>query len=206
MVHNAGPNGIADMPFNPLIVVVFLLGVAGLVSIGAVGGPMGVGLDRNLQVAVVHAEFAACVLLLFPRVGGERKAAALNLLNVLACFAAASACVMLFRFAALGDLPVETRMGALAAWSCAGGALALAARYSANWVTRARITVLCVFAVPALAHYFSLEYAGATLLHLRGVSPSWAFAAGDLSWMPLLPAGVVLWALALALPARKEAA
>jgi hypothetical protein len=206
MVHNAGPNGIADMPFNPLIIVVFLLGVAGLVSISAVGEPMGIGLDRTLQIAVVHAEFAACVLLLFPRRGNARKIAALNLLNVAACFAAASACVMLIRFAALGDLPWQTRAGALAAWAFAGGVLALGARVGADWVARARIAVLCVFAVPALAHYLALEYAGASLLHLRGLSPSWAFAAGELSWLPLLPAGVLPWVLAFALPARGEAA
>jgi hypothetical protein len=193
------------MPFNPLIIVAFLLGVAGLVAIPAVGEPMGVGPDRSLQLAIVHAELAACALLLFPRVDRTRKAAALNLLNVLACFAAASACVILFRFAALGDLPWDTRVGALGAWAFAGGWLALGARNGGVWLSRARVALVCAFAAPVLAHYLSLEYAGASLLHLRGVSPSWALAAGDLSWMPLLPAGALAWVLALALPARQEA-
>lgn len=165
---------------------------------------MGVGHDRSLQLAVIHAELAACVLLFFPR-PGARPAALQNLLGVLACFAVASACVMLFQFAALGDLPGASRPGALAAWTFAGGWLALGARFGGVWVARSRIALACLFALPALAHYLSLEYASANLLHLRALSPSWALVVDELSWLPLLPAAVVPWALAIALPARKEA-
>src|SRR5690606_23340152 len=97
-------------------------------------------------------------------------------------------------------------LAALAAWLFAGGVLACGGRFGPAWLTRARIGLLLLFALPALAHYLALEYASAGLLFWRAWSPSWALAAGELSPWPLLPAAAVLWAVALAIPARKEAA
>jgi hypothetical protein len=191
------------LTFNPLIVVAALLAFAGLAALPAVGNPAGVGHDRTLQLAVIHAELAACVMLFLPLRERTRSAAIRNLLSALACFAAASGCVLLLTFAARGGLPWDTRAGALAAWLFAGGVLSAGARLGGPWVARMRIALLCLFGAPALAHYFALEYSSASLLHLRGLSPSWALAAGDLSWLPLLPLAALPWAVALMLPGRK---
>jgi hypothetical protein len=192
------------MAYNPLIIAAFLLAVAGVAALPALGAPMGVGHDRSLQLAVIHAELAACVLLLFPRVEANRAAVARNLLWTLACFAAASAVVMLLHFAARENLPLHSRPAALGAWMFAGGVLALGARLGGVWTLRLRLALLAIFALPALAHYLALEYAGASLLHLRGWSPNWALAADRLSWLPLLPAAALPWAAALALKDAKE--
>lgn len=88
----------------------------------------------------------------------------------------------------------------------AGGLLAVGARLGRPWALRARVLLLCVFALPALAHYFALEYGGGSLLHLRPISPAWALAAGELDRsICLLFAAVPLWATALALPSPKAA-
>jgi hypothetical protein len=192
------------MNYNPLLVVCALLGVAGLLAIPAIGEPLGVRADRSMQIAVIHAELAACVLLLLPRRGGSRGAVALNLAATLACFAAASACVLLLSFLDPGELPWQTRAGAFGAWMFAGGVLALGARLGSPWPSRGRILLLCLYGLPVLAHYIALEYAGASLLHLRPLSPSWALAAGELSWLPLLPLSLLPWAGAFALPQRRE--
>ncbi|MBX3459462.1 MAG: hypothetical protein KF696_05750 [Planctomycetes bacterium] len=194
------------MPFNPLIIVAFLLAVAGVCALPVFGAGMGVGVDRTLQLAVLHTELACCALLLLPAVGTRRATVLRNLLIVLACFAAASACVMLLHFAARGDLPLQTRLGAFGAWMFAGAWLSLGARLGRDWLARARLLVLCVFALPALAHYLALEYGGSSLLHLRPVSPNWSLAVGDPNaCILLLWAALPLWALALALPPAKAA-
>ncbi|MCC7509952.1 MAG: hypothetical protein IT464_11370 [Planctomycetes bacterium] len=193
------------MTHSPLIVVVVLLTAAGLCSLAGIAEPMGVGNDRTLQLAMIHAELACCTLLFLPLGARTRGAAFRNLLAVAACFTAASASVLLLDFVARGGLPWQSRGGALGAWLFAGGAISLGARLGGSWVMRARVALLCMFALPPLAHYLALEYASASLLHLRPVSPSWALAAGTLSWWPLLPMALLPWAAALALPAPKQA-
>lgn len=197
--------GVPPVTHSPLVVAVFLFAVAGICSLAGIGEPMGVGNDRTLQLATIHAELACCVLLFLPLCARTRGAALRNLLAVTACFAAASACVLLLHFVARGGLPWQSRGGALGAWLFTGGVISLGARLGGAWVMRARVALLCMFALPPLAHYLALEYASASLLHLRPVSPSWALAAGALSWWPLLPMALLPWAAVLALPAPKQA-
>ncbi len=70
-------------------------------------------------------------------------------------------------------------------------------------MARARVGVLAVFALPPLWHYLLLEYAGASALHLRALSPNWALASGDISLWWLGAGGVAAWIAAFALPGGK---
>lgn len=191
--------------WNPLLVAVCLLALAGLAAWPALGTGAGVSPGRTLQLAILNAELTACVLLLYPARGRSRGAVMSSLLAAFACFFAASAVSLLLNFLAHRGLALASRPGALGAWLFCGGALALGARLGGGWVFRARLLLLVLFALPALGHYLALEYGGASLLHLRPWSPHWALAAGELSWLPLLPASLPLWALAFALPLKKEA-
>lgn len=183
--------------WNPLIVALGLLTFAG---VAAFADGAGVDSGRALQFALLHAELAACVLLLFPGRGVVG-----NLLSVTACFFVASAVALLLSFAAPGGPALESRAAALGVWLFCGGVLALGARLGGEWILRGRLLLLCLFALPALAHYLALEYGGASLLHLRPFSPNWALAAGQLSWLPLLPASLLPWAAAFVLARYREA-
>lgn len=189
------------MRFNPLIVATVMLLVGGLVALDDVGGPLGVT-DDSWTLALIHLELTLAPFLFIPVRGGRVNALS-NLTNAIACFVVSSCCVLLFTFSALDDLAWQSRGLSAGAWVFAAGWLSLAARRSSAWVSRARIGVICVFALPLLWHYLVLEYAGASVLHLRALSPNWSLTAGELVSGALLVAGAPAWAAAFALPAER---
>lgn len=192
------------MRFNALLVAASLLVVGGLVAIGPVRSALGLALDESWQLALVHAELGLAPLLFLP-VGGGRTKALQNLAAAAACCAAGAAVVLLFSFSAMGDAGFATRALAGAVWLAVSGLLALGARFAPHWVWRGRLLLLCVFGLPPLWHYLLLEYAGASGGHLAGLSPNWALATRDISLWPLLLAGGLTWAGALAAPDRGRA-
>lgn len=192
------------MKFNALLVASMLLALGGLLALSGVRESLGTALDDSWQLALIHAEFALAPLLFLPVVGG-RKVAATNLLAGAACFAAGGAVVLLFSFASMRGAGWDTRMLSACVWLAVSGLLALAARRDAVWVTRGRVLLLALFGLPALWHYFLLEYAGADGSHLRPLSPNWALATNDITLWPLAIIGVLCWIGAFALPDRRAA-
>jgi hypothetical protein len=184
------------MSYNPFLVAVLMLAAAAILAGTALGAAFGVQHDVSLQRALVHVELALAPLFFLPLVSRGRDAAARNALNLAACAAVSAAVVALFSFLTREPVALETRAGALAAWVFAGGWLAFAASLGSAWVVRARVALVCVFALPPLWHYLALEYGGASLLHISWLSPSWAFARDALDWWPLLLAGLPAWLLA----------
>lgn len=185
------------MRFNPLLVVGVLLGAGALAALPFVRESTGLARDESWQLAVIHTELALAPLLFLPSVGGRKDALA-NLLSAAACWACAAACVLLFSFPSLAGVGWQTRGLGAAVWLFASGLLALAARGGGPWVARARAGMLAVFALPPLWHYLTLEYAGASALHLRVLSPNWAVAAGDVNPWWLAGIGLVAWVAAFA--------
>lgn len=192
------------MRFNALLVAASLLAVGGLVALGPVRGALGLALVDAWQLALIHAELALVPLLFLPRSGGRGKAMA-NLAAAAACCAAGAAVILLFSFAAPGDHGLQTRGLAASVWLAGSGLLALGARVGPRWVLRGRVLLLCAFGLPPLWHYLLLEYAGASGGHLAAFSPNWALATRAVSLWPLLLAGALAWAGALALPDRGRA-
>jgi hypothetical protein len=186
-------------PYSPLIVAAALLGVGGVLAMPAVRGPLGLALDDSWQLVLIHAEVVLAPLLFMPYRG--RTGVFANLAGTVACWAAGAAVVMLFTFAAVGDVAFESRALSAAVWVVSGGTLSLAARK--DWIGRARILLLCAFGLPPLWHYLALEYGGATATHLRALSPNWQLAAGDVVLWPLLLIGALSWIIAFVLPERR---
>lgn len=192
------------MRFNALLVAGSLLAVGGLVALGPVRSALGLALDETWQLALIHAELALAPLLFMPVAGGRGKALT-NLAAAAACTSAGAATVLLFSFAVMGGVGLDTRALAGVAWLAVSGLLALGARFGPHWVLRVRVLVLCAFGLPALWHYLLLEYAGASGGHLAALSPNWALATHSISLWPLLLAGALAWSGALALPDRGRA-
>lgn len=193
------------MRFNALIVAASLLATGGLVAYSPVRESLGLALDYSWQLTLVHVQFALAPLLFLP-VCGSRKSAASNLASAAACWASAFAVLSLFSFATMGG-GEAWGYGSISAcvWLAASGVLSLAARFNARWVTRGRVLLLCAFGLPALWHYLMLEYGEASGERLRPLSPSWQLAVHDIHFHPLLVAGLLAWAAALAMPGRRQA-
>jgi hypothetical protein len=188
------------MRFNALIVAGCLLAVGAAVAPAPVRSALGLALDDSWQLALIHAELALVPLVFFPVRGGRCEALG-NLAAALACWAAGTAVVLLFSFAAMHDV-YGTRALSAAVWLAGSGLMALAARGEA-WVLRARVLLLCAFGLPPLWHYLALEYGGATATHLRPLSPGWSLATQDVTLWPLLLAGALCWVAALVIPSRR---
>jgi len=191
------------MRFNALLVAGSLLAVGGLVALGPVRSALGLSLDDSWQLALIHAELALAPLLYMPVVGGRGKALS-NLAAAAACASAGAATVLLFSFASMGEVGLDTRALAGVMWLAVSGVLALGARFGARWVPRGRVLLLCAFGLPPLWHYLLLEYAGASGGQLAPLSPNWALATQNVSLLPLMLAGVLAWIGALALPDRER--
>lgn len=189
------------MRFNALLVAGSLLAVGGLVALGPVRSSLGLALDDAWQLALIHAELALAPLLFMPVAGGRGKALT-NLVTAAACASAGAATVLLFSFASMGEVGLDTRAFAGSVWLAVSGPLALGARFGAHWVLRGRILLLCAIGLPALWHYLLLEYAGSSGGQLAPFSPNWALATQSVSLWPLLLAGALAWFGALALPDR----
>ncbi|MCB9895490.1 MAG: hypothetical protein H6839_13665 [Planctomycetes bacterium] len=192
------------MRFNALIIATSLLAIGGLVAYAPVRESLGLALDDSWQLALIHAELALAPLLFRPALGDRRKAFE-NLASAAACWGAGGAVVLLFSFASMHDLAWQTRPLSAGVWLAVSGILSLGARFGPGWAARGRVLLLCAFGLPALWHYLMLEYGEASADSLTSVSPSWALATNDVSYWPLLLAGVVTWAAALALPSRRSA-
>jgi hypothetical protein len=139
----------------------------------------------------------------------KRGDALITALWALACLAAGSATLFTFSFASTSHIVQQTRGLSAAAWAGGCGVVCLGAalegRFGGPWRLRVRTLWLCVATLPALWHYFALEYATKSLLHLRPLSPHWMLAAfpdagwEPLSYWPLLVLGGGTWLAALIL-------
>lgn len=160
----------------------------------------GIGRDASVVHALVYMELALAPLLLPVRAGRGRDDLVFNLALCLACWAACSACVLLFGSSATTHAGLSTRLLSLCAWLFAGGVLAVSAAWSRHGPGAVRPLVLAAMALPALFHYLSLEYAGAEQGALAHLSPHWLLARGQEgpAWW-LGGAGVVAWLAAAGL-------
>jgi hypothetical protein len=195
--------------FQPAIVVAILLASALALAVESWREAFAISVDESLQRALVYVELALAVLVLAPSPFKRRADALLAPLWALACLAAGSATLFAFSFASTSTFVQQTRGLSAAAWAASCGAVSLGAalegRLGGPWISRARVAWLGVAALPALWHYFALEYATKSLLHLRPLSPHWLLAAfpdgawATLSYWPLLLLGGGTWLAALIL-------
>lgn len=192
------------MRFNALVVAVSLLAVGGLVALRPVREALGLALDDSLQLALIHSELALAPLLFLPVIG-NRGSVLPNLAAGAACWAAAAGVVLLFSFASMHDWGLETRTLSAGVWLACAGLLSLAARGGPNWVSRARVALMCLFGLPPLWHYLMLEYSGASGTRLIFLSPNWGLATNELTLWPLVVLGLVCLAVAVAIPNREHA-
>jgi len=199
----------APSRFQPAIVVAILLASAALSAVESWRAAFGIAIDASLQRALVHIELALPLLVLAPAPFKQRSEAFVAILWAAACMLAGSATLFAFSFVSTSPLPLQTRGLSAAAWIASCGVTCLGAAFEGRlggpWLVRARLAWLCVAALPVLWHYFALEYATKSLLHLRPLSPHWLLAAfpdaawDTLSYWPLLLLGGGTWLAALIL-------
>lgn len=196
------------MRFAPLICVCLLLGAAGMVYAGLAPAQWSLSPNASLVLALVYLEMALAPLVLAPRTGRDTATVAANLAGTAACWIAASAAVLLFTYLSPTSFGLDSRVLSLCAWLAAGGILAAAATMGPRARESARVLVIATFTLPALFHYLSVEYSGASQFALASVSPHWLLARGVLepSWW-LAGAGFAGWAAAaiLCLARRRPA-
>ncbi|CAG0973148.1 hypothetical protein PLCT2_01471 [Planctomycetaceae bacterium] len=195
--------------FQPAIVVAILLASACALAVASWRAAFGIAVDESLQRALVYVELALPLIAFAPAPFKRRGEALLVPLWALACLAAGSATLFAFSFASTSHLVQQTRGLSAAAWTVSCGIASLGAalegRFGGPWLSRARVAWLGVATLPALWHYFALEYATKSLLHLRLLSPHWLLAAfpdgawESLSYWPLLVLGSGTWLAALIL-------
>jgi hypothetical protein len=171
--------------------------------------------DVSLQRALVYVELALPLLVFAPAPFKRRGEALHTPLWALACLTAGSATLFAFSFASTSHIIQQTRGLSAAAWAVGCGIASLGAalegRFGGPWILRARVAWLSVATLPALWHYFALEYATKSLLHLRPLSPHWLLAAfpdgawDTLSYWPLLALGGGTWLAALILTRQGQA-
>ncbi len=201
--------------FQPAIVVAILLASAAVLAVESWRAAFGIAVDESLLRALVYCELALPLVVFAPAPFKRRGEALATPLWALACLTAGSATLLAFSFASTSHLVQQTRGLSSAAWAAACGIVSLGAalegRLGGPWVLRARIAWLCVATLPVLWHYFALEYATKSLLHLRPLSPHWLLAAfpngacDTLSYWPLLALGGGTWLAALILTRQGRA-
>lgn len=199
----------APSRFQPAIVVAILLASASVLAVESWRAAFGIAIDASLLRALVYIELALPLLVLAPVPFKQRSEAYVATLWAVACMLAGSATLFAFSFVSTSPFPLQTRGLCAAAWVASCGVTCLGAalegRLGGPWLVRARVAWLCVAALPALWHYFALEYATKSLLHLRPLSPQWLLAAyPDADWetftyWPLLALGGGTWLAALIL-------
>jgi hypothetical protein len=199
----------APSRFQPAIVVAILLASASVLAVESWRAAFGIAIDASLLRALVYIELALPLLVLAPVPFKQRSEACVATLWAVACMLAGSATLFAFSFVSTSPFPLQTRGLCAAAWVASCGVTCLGAalegRMGGPWLVRARVAWLCVAALPALWHYFALEYATKSLLHLRPLSPQWLLAAyPDADWetftyWPLLALGGGTWLAALIL-------
>jgi hypothetical protein len=180
--------------------VCVLFGFAALAYAEAVPEEWGIAPNGSLVIALVYLELALAVLIPLPKPGRERATFVANAAGVAACAAAASAAVLLFGYLTTTSPGLDTRPLCFSAWFAAGGVLAGAAALGPGPRESARVLLLAVFALPALFHYLSLEYSGASQLPLAHLSPPWLLALGrpGFAWW-LIGVGALGWISSAAL-------
>ena len=193
--------------FQPAIVVAILLASAAALAVESWRKAMGIAVDESLQRALIYVELALPLVVFAPGAFKRRGEALLAPLWALACVMAGAATLFAFSFASSSHLVQQTRGLAAAAWAASCGLVSLGAalegRFGGPWIMRVRAAWLCLATLPALWHYFALEYATKSLLHLRPLSPHWLLAAfpdgawDTLSYWPLLVLGGGTWLAAL---------
>lgn len=195
------------MRFAPLLCVTILLASAALLWAGAAPEGWGIVPGAPLVLAVVCIELALAPLMFLPATGRDRAVVASNAAWFVACWLACSAAVMLLEFASPGSPALATRPLSVSAWLAAGGALALSAAISPQGPRTVRPLLLALFGLPALLHYLSLEYAGASQAGLAAVSPHWLLARGEtgMAWW-LGGLGLLCWVATAAICLRRRVA
>ena len=193
--------------FQPAIVVAILLASALALAVESWREAFGISVDESLQRALVYVELALTMLVFAPAPFKRRGEALLAPLWALACLLAGSATLFAFSFASTSHLVQQTRGLSAAAWAASCGAISLGAalegRFGGPWISRTRVGWISLATLPVLWHYFALEYATKSLLHLRLLSPHWLLAAfPDAAWetltyWPLLLLGGGTWLAAL---------
>lgn len=201
--------------YQPAIVAALLLAAAAALGVAGWREALGIAVDESLLRALVYCELALALLVFAPQKFSGRADCVLAAIWALACFGAASAVLFAFSFVSTSALALHTRGLAAAAWGAACGVACLGAalenRFGGPWQTRLRIGWLCLSALPALWHYFALEYATKSLLHTRALSPHWLLAAfPDAGWesfgyWPLAMIGGGTWLAALILTRQGKA-
>ena len=181
----------SDLRFAPLICVCVVLLAGAMLYYGLAPEAWGVSRDTSLVLSLVYVELSLAPLLPV-RAGRGPGILAANLAGALSCWAAASACVLLFGFATSAPLGLRTRALSLGAWLCASGLLAAGAAIHPRGAGVARPLLIATFALPPLADYLSREYALLAQGNLAAFSPHWSLALGEtgMSWqLALLGAG-----------------
>jgi hypothetical protein len=188
-----------------LICVCVLLGFAALAYAGVWPDSWGIAPNGSLVVALVYLELAVAVLIPSPTPGRDRATLAANAAGMAACAAAAGAAVLLFGYLTTTTPGLDTRPLSLSAWLGAGGVLAGAAALGRGARESARVLLLATFGLPALFHYLSLEYSGASQIWLANLSPHWLIALGrpGPAWW-LVGVGALGWLIAAVLSFRKR--
>lgn len=195
--------------FQPAIVVAILLASAAVLAVESWRSAFSIAVDESLQRALVYVELALPLTVFAPQPFKRRGEALHAPLWALACLTAGSATLFAFSFASTSHIIQQTRGLSAATWAASCGAVSLGAalegRFGGHWISRVRISWLGVATLPVLWHYFALEYATKSLLHLRPLSPHWLLAAfpdaawDSLSYWPLLALGSGTWLAALIL-------
>ena len=192
--------------------VLLLFAAAGLLAIPGVAGAFGISPDLQLLRALVYVELSAPLLVLwYLRPRGRRDLSAI-LLSTLVAWLAAGSVLFVLGFLARSPLALDTRALSFGAWLAVSGLLAAESVLSRGAIrgtpSGARVLAASLMGLPVLWHYFGLEYSGASLLHLRAISPQWILAAHpELDWdrfsyWPLYAAGVAAWGIAFAFAPR----
>lgn len=193
------------MRHGPLIAVASMLVGAALVWADA--APQEWVLARNVSLvnALVCLELGLAPLVLLFKPGRGAATLASNFSAFAACWACASAVVLLFSFATPLSVGLQTRSLSLCAWLAASGVLAFAASVGRHGQSVARPLLLAAFALPPLFHYLSLEYSGRSQEGMAVLSPHWLLAMGQAghNW-GLAAAGVAGWAAAAAVSLWKR--
>lgn len=176
--------------FLPAISVTTLLACGAVLSVAPWSVDLGIDSGKTLLLALLHIELALTLLLPGPGPQSGRRALLVQGAWLAACAASSSAALLCFAYRAQPEVVLEVRGLALACWAAAFGVSALGhalqSRLGGPWALRLRLIWLAVAALPVLWHYFALEYAQRSLLHLRPLSPHWLLAAfPDGAWTPL---------------------
>lgn len=198
--------------FLPAVVVFALLAFGAILSAAPWRADLGLDSGKALLLALLHIELALTLLLPGPRRPDSRRALFMQGAWLLACATASSAALLCFAYRAQPEVVLKARGLALACWAAAFGVSALGhalqSRLGGPWELRLRLIWLSVAALPALWHYFALEYAQRSLLHLRPLSPHWLLAAfpdgawTELEYWPLVALAATCW-LAAAILTRQ---